>query len=793
MSKNNIKVVPLSKITNPYCVMIKRLLSLLLSLFVTVAVAMSQTLTPAQVTKLKSLSPTQVTQLQNSVNQTTNTTQTKKNSVDSKRDAEVDPEAKEKDKELISQKEDLIESGIKIFGHDIFRKQNLTFAPSLNLPTPSNYILAAGDELNINIWGAAEENYKVVVSPDGNIQIPNVGLIQLSGVSIKMAEGRIKAHLMQKVEGLRDGSVFINVSLGNIRSIKVNIVGEAQAPGTYTLPSLATLFNALYVAGGVNNIGSLRNIKLYRRGALVASLDVYDYLLDGKQDVDMRLEDDDMIMIEPYANMVTVVGGVKRPMTYEMLKNETLSTLISYSGGFRGDSYNATLSLARSATGRVMEMFTIDQKDYPTFALCDRDSITVGDILPVYSNKIGIYGAVWRPGNFELSPAITTLKQLIAKAEGVRTDAYMGRAQIARLRSDMTMENIPVNLGDLLTGRCEDITLVNGDSCIIFSYNDLKEQSTLRISGAVNAPGTIPYMDNITLADIIVMGRGFTEAASTARVEVARRIKNPESTVSTDLLAENFTFNIGADLSLSPESEQFKLEPFDEVFVRTSPGYSVQSAVSVRGEVLFEGEYVISRSGEKLVDLIAKAGGFTPTANIEGASLMRQKTPADFVRDESLQQMKASAQSVGDTIAVTLGRMGSYYAVGINILDAIDNPEGTSNIVLTPGDILSIPEFSNTVKISGAVNYPNTVSYVEKYKIRDYIAQAGGYNLRARRNPFIIFQNGSVSTKLTSKVRPGSEIVVIQKPPREPMNASAWISMGTSIVSMAAMVTSLIR
>ncbi|MEG2319831.1 MAG: SLBB domain-containing protein, partial [Mucinivorans sp.] len=318
--------------------MIKRLLSLLLSLFVTVAVAMSQTLTPAQVTKLKSLSPTQVTQLQNSVNQTTNTTQTKKNSVDSKRDAEVDPEAKEKDKELISQKEDLIESGIKIFGHDIFRKQNLTFAPSLNLPTPSNYILAAGDELNINIWGAAEENYKVVVSPDGNIQIPNVGLIQLSGVSIKMAEGRIKAHLMQKVEGLRDGSVFINVSLGNIRSIKVNIVGEAQAPGTYTLPSLATLFNALYVAGGVNNIGSLRNIKLYRRGALVASLDVYDYLLDGKQDVDMRLEDDDMIMIEPYANMVTVVGGVKRPMTYEMLKNETLATLISYSGGFRGDS-----------------------------------------------------------------------------------------------------------------------------------------------------------------------------------------------------------------------------------------------------------------------------------------------------------------------------------------------------------------------------------------------------------------------------------------------------------------------
>lgn len=682
---------------------------------------------------------------------------------------------------------------VKVFGRELFSQKNLTFAPSLNLPTPENYILASGDQLNISVWGAAQEDYKVEVSPDGYINLSGIGLISVGGQSIRSAEKSIKSRLLQRVEGITDGSVFVNISLGNIRSIKVNIAGEALVPGTYTLPSLATLFNAMYVSGGVSEIGSVRDIRLYRKGKLISSLDVYDYLLKGKLDIDIRLEDNDLIVVQPYINLVKVSGEVKRPMIYEMKGTETLEELVTYTGGFTGLAYNDNVSVTRSATGRDMQFFTVDKPGYSYFHLMDKDSVAVGKVTAIFANRVSVTGPVWRPGNYELSDKMNSVKKLVQAAKGPMENAFLGRAQLIRTRDDQTKEMISVSLKDLMNDINADVELIKNDSLVITAYDSLFQKRTLSIYGEVNDTMTFEYVDGMTLSDIIMKAGGFKESASFARIEVARRVTNPQATAPSPRIAEPFTFKITGDLALTPQSQTFKLMPFDQVYVRRSPGYIEQKSVYVEGEVIFDGTYVLSANNVSLTQIIEKAGGFTPEANISGAYLRRQKTEFDIERDRSVDKLLDSGKRTAkDTIMVEQIEVGDYYSVAIDLQAAINYPGGLSDVLLKEGDKLVVPTFSNTVKISGGVYYPNTVTYDPKAKVRNYIAMAGGYNQRARKTPFVIYQNGMVSVG-NSKVQPGCEIVIPQKPERKGMSPGEWMSIGTSVISMAAMITSIFK
>lgn len=684
-----------------------------------------------------------------------------------------------------------------VFGREIFSARNLTFAPTYNLPTPANYVLAAGDRLFIDLWGDAEANYDLKVSPDGFITVPDAGVIHVGGLTVEAAENRLRGKLAGTIAGLNDGSVQLKLSLGDIRSIKVNIIGEASMPGTYTLPSLATLFNALYEAGGVSDIGSLRSIRLIRGGKQVAELDVYDYLLGGKQEVNVGLQDNDMILVQPYENLVKVTGKVKRPRIYELKRGETAAALLDYVGGFMGEAYKDNITVNRKS-GRMMSVHSVPAEDYAVFVLADGDSVAVGEVIRQYANRVTVEGAVWRPGDFELSDSLVTLKDLIKKAEGIRGDALMSRTQIVRLNDDYTFSVEAVDLQGLLNGTVADVKLRPEDLVRIPSINSIKEGYTVDVKGEVNTPQTLLYRDNMTIEDAILMANGLKESASLARIEVARRVKNPNSTEPSDRIAELFQFNIPADLGLSAETASFKLQPFDQVYIRRSPGYSEQNSVFAEGEFLFDGEYVLSTNNDRLSDLVAKAGGLTPEAYIKGAFLKRQLTEERLARQETLADLSERGKAAtGDTIVVKKMEVGDYYPIAIDLVAALADPSSLDNLMLEKGDKLVVPKFNNTVTISGAVLYPCTVTFVKGQKIRNYIARGGGYAERAKKRPFIIYANGLPDAKHGGKwpkVEPGCEIVVPSKSPKGPgMSAAEVMGLVTNTVSMAAMITSIVK
>lgn len=684
-----------------------------------------------------------------------------------------------------------------VFGREIFSARNLTFAPTYNLPTPANYVLAAGDRLFIDLWGDAEANYDLKVSPDGFITVPDAGVINVSGVTVEAAEKRIRNKLASTVSGLNNGTVNLKLSLGDIRSIKVNIIGEASMPGTYTLPSLATLFNALYEAGGVSDIGSLRSIKLIRGGKQVAELDVYDYLIGGKQEVNVGLQDNDMIIVQPYENLVKVTGKVKRPRIYELKKGETADDLLLYTGGFMGEAYKDNITVNRKS-GRMMSVHSVPTEEFAEFTMADGDSVAVGEVIRQYANRVTVEGAVWRPGDYELNDSLTTLKELIKKAEGIRGDALMSRTQIVRLNDDYTFSVESVDLQGLLNGIVADVKLKPEDLVRIPSVNSLKEGYTIDVKGEVNTPQTLLYRDNMTIEDAILMANGLKESASLARIEVARRVKNPNSTEPSDRIAELFQFNIPADLGLSPETAAFTLQPFDEVYIRRSPGYSEQNSVFAEGEFLFDGEYVLSTNNDRLSDLVAKAGGLTPEAYIKGAYLKRQLSEERLTRQETLFDLSERGKAAtGDTIMMKRMKVGDYYPIAIDLTAALKDPSGLENLVLEDGDKLVVPKFNNTVTISGAVLYPCTVTFVKGQKIRSYIARGGGYAARAKKRPFVIYANGLPDAKRGGrwpKIEPGCEIVVPSKPPKGTgMSAAEIMSLATSTVSMGAMITSIFK
>jgi len=684
----------------------------------------------------------------------------------------------------------------QIFGHDVFTNRNLTFEPSINLATPVDYRLGPGDEVIIDVWGASENTIRQSISPEGTIQVSGLGPVQLSGMTVKDANAYLQREFSKIYSGISgsEPTSQIKLTLGDIRTIQINIMGEVAVPGTYTLSSFSSVFHALYRAGGVNKIGSLRSIKVVRNGKTIADLDVYDYLMKGKMKDDIRLQEGDVIIVNPYESLVRIAGKVKRPMFYEMKPTETVATILNYAGGFTGDAYKKAVRIIRKS-GREHQVYNVDEMDYSVFRLDDGDSISVDAVLKRFENRVEIRGAVYRSGLYELSGTVNTVKQLIKKAEGLRGDAFLNRALLDRENEDLSHEVIAVDLGGLLKGTVADIPLQKNDILYIPSIHDLKEEETISIHGEVASPGTFLFSKNMTIEDLLVQSGGLLEAAATTKVDITRRIKDPKSTSFSSVLGKTYSFDIKDGLVVGGEGD-FHLEPFDEVYVRKSPAYRKQQNVVVAGEVLFGGNYALVKKNERLSDLISKAGGITPDAYVKGARLIRKMTEEEQRRQADAVRMARMGEGK-DSISVEKLNISDTYTVGINLEKAISNPGSDFDLVLREGDVLFIPEYINTVKISGAVMYPNTVLYKRGESLRYYINQAGGYgNLAKKKKAYVVYMNGTVS-RLKSRdkkaIEPGCEIIVPSKEEKKRMSTAEILGMGSTTASIAAMIATMVN
>ncbi len=703
----------------------------------------------------------------------------------------------------------------KIFGYTLFNNDELTFEPSLSIATPGDYQLGPGDELVVDIWGASEANYPLQVSRDGTVQIRNLGPIYVSGLTIDEASKKIINRLTKIYVGLKSyegnpPNTFASVSLGDIRSIKVTLVGEVRRPGTYTLTSLATVFNALYLSGGPTVNGSFRNILVRRNNKIISKLDVYDFLMNGDQGENIRLQDQDVIWVGPFQKRVETMGQVKRPGYYEVLDNETVANAIKFSGGYTDQAYTHRLKVTRK-TSREKRIEDVGEKQINEFTLKNGDVIEIDSILDRYINRVEILGAVFRSGTYELTDSLT-IGSLIEKAEGLTEDAFLDRALIFRKQPNLTTEAVAVNLQKVLNGTNPDVMLKREDVVRVLSIFDLKEEYHVRIKGEVQTTGEFPYIENMTLEDVITLAGGFKESASRSRIEVARRIKDNNGTVESFKTAEIHQFSVNETLALSPEDSKFVLQPFDQIYIRKSPAYEKQGAASIKGEINFPGEYVIKNKDERISDLIERAGGLTPYAYTEGAKLVRLNP--DFLEriieqegvssdsSYSLLQQSYSVPQINNNPRVRLRKRvePETETIGIDLKRILQNPKSKYDITLQPGDTLKIPKELQTVKISGELLYPVSARYENSNNFLDYISQAGGFTKEAdKKRSYIVYANGSVDrTKRIlffnnyPKVKPGAEIIVPLQPERPGLSPQAWIAIGTGLASIGFSVVSAI-
>lgn len=684
----------------------------------------------------------------------------------------------------------------KVFGRDIFNNKDLTFEPDMNISTPQDYRLGPGDAVFIDIYGASQKTIESTVSPDGTVTIKGYGPVDIGGLTVEQANARLRSTL-----GSRYSSSKIRLTVGQTRTIMVNVMGEVENPGTYTLPAFATVFHALYMAGGTNDIGTLRDIKVYRNNRLVSTVDIYDYILNGKLTGNVRLADNDVISVGAYDCLVNITGKVKRPMFYEMKKNESVATLLKYAGGFTGDAYKKSVRLVRK-TGREYSVYNIDEFDMGAFQLADADSVSVDSILPRFSNMVEIKGAVFRPGMYQVGGDINSVRSLIEKADGLREEAFTARAVMHRMKADRTLEVIPVDVDGILAGRVADIPIQNNDVLFIPTKQEMMEEQTITIHGEVFYPGVYKYADNETLEDFVLQAGGLKQTASTVKVDVSRRMINPKAFTTDTIIARTYTFALKDGFVVDGEPG-FKLMPFDEVYVRKSPGFYKQQNVTVEGEVMFGGVYTLSKKNQRLSDLIRSAGGVNDRAYVAGARLERKMDGNERKRyevvlrmaQEEAARLELEAAGAGKTINMDDKEMEKKfeipetYSVGIELDKALAEPGGDADIVLREGDKLVVPQYTATVKINGEVMYPNTVGYQKGKKAKYYINQAGGYSNRAKKSQaFIIYMNGMVARVSDgAKPQPGCEIFVPQKKVTT-MSIAEKLSIGTSAASIATMI-----
>ena len=686
----------------------------------------------------------------------------------------------------------------QVFGRNIFNTRNLTFEPSVNLATPPNYRLGPGDEVIIDIWGTSQNTIRQQISPDGTINIEKIGPVSLSGMTVSEANEYLKRVLGKTYSGLDapDGTLEIRLTLGNARTIQINVMGEVVQPGTYALSSFSTVFHALYRAGGVNEIGSLRNVQVTRNGKTVAKVDVYDFIMKGKTQDDIRLQEGDVIIVPAYEALVQISGNVKRPMKFEMKKNETLATLIGYAGGFSADAYTRSLRVVRQ-NGEEYEINTVKEIDYSAYPMRNGDVVTAEAILNRFTNKLEVRGAVYRPGIYQLNGEINTVRALVNEAKGLMGDAFTNRAVLQREREDLTTEIISVDVRSIMAGTSPDIPLQKNDILYIPSIHDLEDRGDVAIFGEVAKPDSYSYSDNMTLEDLIIRAGGLRESASTVRVDVSRRIKDPKSTHSTDSIGQMFTFALKDGFVIDGE-QGFTLQPYDQVFVRRSPGYQAQQNVQVTGEVIFGGTYAMTTTEERLSDLVKKAGGATPKAYLHGAKLIRVANDEEKkrMRDVINLMNRQFGKAMMDSLDI---RVEDTFSVGIDLEKAMAQPGSEYDLVLREGDVLSVPKLNNTVKVNGAVMMPNTVGYLSGENANYYLDQAGGYALNAKKSKkFVIYMNGQVARikgRSKDKIEPGCEIIVPSKKNKR-VNVGeilGYVSSFGSLATMFATISNLIK
>lgn len=693
----------------------------------------------------------------------------------------------------------------KVFGRDIFNNKDLTFEPNMNIATPQNYRLGPGDAVIIDIYGASQKTEQCTVSPDGEVTIEGYGPVQMSGLTVAQANARLRSTL-----GSRYASSKIKLTVGQTRTIMVNVMGEVKLPGTYTLSAFATVFHALYMAGGTNDLGTLRNIKVYRNNRLVTVVDIYDYILNGKLTGNVRLADNDVIVVGPYDCLVSISGKVKRPMLYEMKQNESVASVLKYAGSFTGDAYRKAVRVNRK-TGKEYAVFNVGEFDFSSFHIADGDSVTVDSILPRYENTVEVKGAVFRPGMYNLGEQVNSVRTLIEHAEGVTEAAFVNRAVMHRMKADRTLEVVSVDLAGIMSGKVADIPLKENDVLFVPTKQDRQEQRTITIRGEVQYPGIYKYADNETVEDFVLQAGGLTDKASTINLSVSRRVSDPKALAPDSVIAKTYTLALKDGFVIDGEPG-FVLMPFDEVYVRKSPAYMEQKNVTIEGEVMFAGTYTLTANNTRLSDLYKRSGGSNGLAYIRGARLMRRATEAEKTRMrtalqmEQEQQQKNLLQLAASTNSSSLQNVAEgakkaniskfnvpdEYPVGIDLEAAINNPGSDADMVLREGDKLVVPQYNGTVKVNGAVMYANTVAFEQGKRASYYIDQAGGYaNDAVKSKGYIIYMNGKVA-KLSkgAKVQPGCEIVVPAKLKRK-MSVAETMSLGSSMSSIAAMIATI--
>lgn len=682
-----------------------------------------------------------------------------------------------------------------IFGHDVFTNKNLSFEPNQNMATPPDYRLGPGDSVSINIFGESEDNITATISPEGSIILSQIGPVYLNGLTVEEANKRLRRIFAQRYAGFDNNQSDVNLTLGDVRSIMVNVMGEVSVPGTYRMSPFSSVFSALYNSGGVTGIGSIRDVNVIRDGKKIASIDIYDYLFNGKTSENIRLQEGDVIIVPPAQHVVTASGEVKRPMSYEMLPEETLSDLIRFAGGFTGSASTGNLIVSRY-NGVDKDVMNVTTGDFDTFTLRDGDRISISPTNGRVQNSVQISGSVLRPGQYALDSQINTITDLINVADGLEEDAFTTRAILYRLDDNREREILSIDLEGILNGTVPDVKLRRDDNLVIYNLGRIIDYGDITISGMVDAPGRYQYAADLTLDDLILMAGGLKQGASLSRVDVYRRVIDPYSLTPTEEIAKLYQFPIKDDYVINNDSA-FHLEPYDVVEIRRSPGYEPQQFVSITGEVVFPGSYALQTRTERLSDLVRRSGGVTPSAYVGGASLRRRTTSEENLARQEMVRLAQNRRNDEDSISVAMLDLSSVYTIGINLQKAIENPGSTYDVVLKPGDVLNVPELISTVSISGDVMYPNTVTHIPGKNFKYYVDQAGGFGKEARKKKcYVVYMNGEVAiAKGSTKIEPGCQIIV---PTKGGSDATDWAkvmtisSMSGSLATMVATLVSVI-
>lgn len=677
--------------------------------------------------------------------------------------------------------------GRRVFGRDIFNNRALTFEPQMNIATPQNYVLGPGDQLIIDVYGDTQKSEQLTVSPDGDVTVPEYGPIHVAGLSVTSAQKRVRRSL-----GSYYQSSDIKVSVGQTRTIMVNVMGEVRTPGTYTLSAFATVFHALYMAGGISNLGTLRNIKVYRQGHQITSVDVYEFILNGRLAGNVSLQDNDVIQVGPYESIVDIEGSVKRPMAYELREDESLATLLKYSGGFTNNAYRKSLRVVRN-NGRMKSVFNVEEFEMAEFKMTDGDVVTVDKIIDRFENMVEVKGAVFRPGMYNLGDKVNSVRSLIETADGLTEEAMISRAVLRRMKANRTQEVISVDLKGIFNGTTADVPLENEDILFIPTLAEHQNLRTLTITGEVIFPGTYEYADNMTLEDLILQAGGMTDRASMTKIDVSRRMRDAHANEAGMEIAQTFSFSLKDDYIVDGQ-KNFILQPYDIVQVRRSPVFQDPIRVSVAGEITYEGSYTMEKKNQRLSDVIKAAGGILPGAYVRGARLVRQMNADERARLREVVELARQNADGKDSVSLDKIEMSSSYTVGIHLDEALAHPGSTQDVELIDGDRIIIPRFNHTVRISGDVHSPNTVAFEEGKGYKYYIEQAGGFGERAKKShAYIVYMNGTMAKANKGVIEPGCEVVVPSKAPRNENALAQWIGMGTTMASLATLVASVIR